>query len=240
MATILRRTNARLLVGQYRFFAASAVHTARISDVIKQDHREIQEAYDKILSAKDHAEKIRWRNQFTWELARHSIGEELMLYPAFEKYVRDGKSMAARDREEHLMVRMHTNLLSFFFPCVTRLANPPPLLSFSQIKKDLAELQDMSPDNPEFGAVLGSLWGNLRQHIQEEEHEELAALEKALTPEESDAMVRSFQRTKMLTPTRSHPHAPDKPPFETVAGLMAAPLDKIRDLFRDFPKEKSV
>ncbi|CAI4213072.1 unnamed protein product [Parascedosporium putredinis] len=179
MATILRRANTRLLVGQYRFFAASAVHTARISDVIKQDHREIQEAYDKILSAKDHAEKIQWRNQFTWELARHSIGEELMLYPAFEKYVRDGKSMAARDREEHLM------------------------------------------------------------HIQEEEHEELAALEKALTPEESDAMVRSFQRTKMLTPTRSHPHAPDKPPFETVAGLMAAPLDKIRDLFRDFPKEKS-
>ncbi|PKS05929.1 hypothetical protein jhhlp_007762 [Lomentospora prolificans] len=213
MTTILRRAYPAIItrpVVGHRHFVASAIQMARISDIIKQDHREIQQAYENILDSKDPSDKVRWRNQFTWELARHSIGEELMLYPAFEKHVQQGKSMAARDREEHLM-----------------------------IKKDLAVLQDMSPDHPEFGAVLGSLWGNLRQHIQEEEHEDLVALEKALSPEESDAMVRSFQRTKMLTPTRSHPNAPDKPPFETVAGLMAAPLDKIRDLFREFPEEKT-
>lgn len=38
---------------------------------------------------------------------------------------------------------------------------------------------------------------------------------------------------------RSHPSAPDKPPFETVVGLMAAPIDKLRDLFTAFPDEKS-
>ncbi|KAK4074669.1 hypothetical protein Purlil1_12888 [Purpureocillium lilacinum] len=35
----------------------------------------------------------------------------------------------------------------------------------------------------------------------------------------------------MFAPTRSHPRAPDKPPFETVVGLMTAPLDKVRDIF---------
>jgi hypothetical protein len=37
---------------------------------------------------------------------------------------------------------------------------------------------------------------------------------------------------------RAHPNAPNKPPFETVAGLMAAPLDKLRDLFEKFPQNK--
>jgi hypothetical protein len=31
---------------------------------------------------------------FTWELARHSIGEELVLYPLFEKTLSDGVQMA--------------------------------------------------------------------------------------------------------------------------------------------------
>jgi len=37
---------------------------------------------------------------------------------------------------------------------------------------------------------------------------------------------------------RAHPNAPNKPPFETVAGLLAAPLDKLRDLFEKFPQNK--
>jgi hypothetical protein len=64
----------------------------------------------------------------------------------------------------------------------------------------------------------------------------LPALEKVLEENESQEMSSSFKRTKMFVPTRSHPMAPDKPPFETVAGLMAAPLDKIGDMFRKFPK----
>jgi hypothetical protein len=40
-------------------------------------------------------------------------------------------------------------------------------------------------------------------------------------------------------PSRSHPSAPDDGgPFETVAGLMAAPLDRLGDLFRKFPKKE--
>lgn len=35
---------------------------------------------------------------------------------------------------------------------------------------------------------------------------------------------------------RSHPSAPDKPPFETVVGLMTAPVDKLINLFNKFPK----
>ena len=41
------------------------------------------------------------------ELARHSIGEELVVYPAMEKYMGDdGVAKANHDREEHQQVSL--------------------------------------------------------------------------------------------------------------------------------------
>lgn len=95
----------------------------------------------------------------------------------------------------------------------------------------------MSPEDRDFNEALSALWKNLKQHMEQEEHKDLAVLEDRMSAEESEEMARSFERTKMFTPTHSHPGVPDRPPFETVAGLMAAPLDKIRDLFRKFPNQ---
>lgn len=77
-----------------------------ISDAIKSDHRDLEEAYNNILTAASDDEKRRWQNQFTWELARHSIGEELVLYPAMEEHLTDGKAMADKDRAEHKTVSL--------------------------------------------------------------------------------------------------------------------------------------
>ena len=51
-------------------------------------------------------------------------------------------------------------------------------------------------------------------------------------------MTESFARTKHFIPTKSHPSAPDRPPYETVMGLMAAPMDKLMDMFKSFPRER--
>lgn len=76
----------------------------RVSDAIKDDHRKIVSYYDKIVESSDEAEQTRFQNQFTWELARHAIGEELVVYPAFEKIVPGGIEMANKDRREHQTV----------------------------------------------------------------------------------------------------------------------------------------
>lgn len=68
------------------------------------DHREIESLFDRILSSPNEDDKVRFQNQFTWELARHAIGEELVVYPAFEKYVSGGVEMANKDRKEHQIV----------------------------------------------------------------------------------------------------------------------------------------
>ncbi|WVQ99804.1 hypothetical protein IAU59_006946 [Kwoniella sp. CBS 9459] len=166
-----------------RAFATAAM-VSTVSDVLKHDHRELEEYYNSILS------------------------EELVVYPAMEKYLQNGKQMADKDRQEH-----------------------------QEAKELLYKFQQLTPDNAEFESTLKKLMSELKDHIKGEEEDDLPQLEKALPTGESSDLAANFQRTKKFVPTRSHPSAPDKPPFETVAGLLAAPMDKLGDLFRRFPKE---
>lgn len=96
---------------------ASLIRTAstynKVSDVVKTDHRELEDYYDKMMRATDDDTKTRWQNQFCWELARHSIAEELVVYPAMEKNLGvAGKDQAEKDRAQHQTVSPHKPLVS--------------------------------------------------------------------------------------------------------------------------------
>jgi hypothetical protein len=86
-----------------RAYSATPVDNG-ILDTIKKDHAELRQYYDTIIKSNDYDEQERYQNQFTWELARHSIGEEIIVYPAMEKHVPNGKEMAEKDRQEHRAV----------------------------------------------------------------------------------------------------------------------------------------
>ncbi|KAJ9116327.1 hypothetical protein QFC22_004767 [Naganishia vaughanmartiniae] len=189
--------------------AAGQAAQGPLSEKIIHDHEELHEYYHKMISSSDHSIKTQYQNQFVWELARHTIAEELVVYPAFEKYLADeGKAMADKDRAEH-----------------------------NVLKKELYKFQSLSCTSDDWEPTIKHLYEDLKQHIVEEEKDDLPKLEKAIERTESDNLAASFQRTKMFVPTRSHPMAPDKPPFETVAGLLAAPIDKLGDIFRQFPQK---
>ncbi|KAJ5731378.1 uncharacterized protein N7483_005886 [Penicillium malachiteum] len=104
-----------------------------------------------------------------------------------------------------------------------------------QIKELLKAFQNMQPSDPQFEPALESLMSDLSKHIREEESEDLSKLEDNLLTEESNDLAASFGRIKIFVPSRSHPSAPDKPPFETAVGLMTAPIDHLADLFRSWP-----
>jgi hypothetical protein len=101
----------------------------------------------------------------------------------------------------------------------------------------LKVFQNLKSTDPAYIPHLKKVWGLLEKHIEEEEKRDLPALEEALKAhaEESESLAASFARTKQFVPTRSHPSAGEKPPFETVMGLMTAPIDKLADMFRKFP-----
>ena len=51
----------------------------------------------------------RWARQLIWEIARHAVGEEIVVYPLMERHLGEkGKQLAAHDREEHLVRRYHS------------------------------------------------------------------------------------------------------------------------------------
>ena len=62
-------------------------------------------------------------------------------------------------------------------------------------------------------------------------------LRKNIDEAEGLKLAKSFGRTKAFVPSRSHPSAPSKPPFETVVGLLTAPIDHLGDMLRKFPEE---
>lgn len=95
----------------------------------------------------------------------------------------------------------------------------------------------MSPTSQSFLPTLEQLWRVLSQHIAEEEKEDLPALERCIDEDAGEGLAKSFARTKHFVPTRSHPSAPDKPPYETAVGMMATPIDKLMDMFKKFPDE---
>lgn len=98
----------------------------------------------------------------------------------------------------------------------------------------------MSPDHRDFDPLLERLITDLRAHIAHEKDEDMPRFEAKLTQEESEILARDFERTKMFTPTRSHPSAPDKPYFLNLAAMLAAPIDKFADLFRSFPDKSKL
>jgi hemerythrin superfamily protein len=187
---------------------------------VAEDHREMYEYHEKYLEAKkanNLDEQERWVRQMIWEIARHAVGEELVVYPLMEKHLgAKGKEWADKDREEH-----------------------------QEVKILLSKLESLKAGTPEYDQTISEMMKHLREHNDSEERQDLPPLEEVLRSKAADNATDpskeaaiSFKRTKLFAPTRSHPSAPNKPPFETIAGLMAAPIDKLKDMFAKFPTEE--
>ncbi|KAL6238344.1 hypothetical protein BDW75DRAFT_227979 [Aspergillus navahoensis] len=161
-------------------------------------------------------EQIRYQNLFVWELARHVVGEEIVVYPALEKHVQNlGAGLATKDREKHQAVMKR--------PFHHDTSTPAD----SHCKKQLKSFQALDPSNPTFVPTLQGLMNDLWSHMREEEGEDLVMLEETLSEQDSQGLSKAFNRTKMFAPSRAHPGAPNKPPFETA----------VADLFRKWPRK---
>jgi len=191
------------------------VHSANkpIELLIMEDHNEVRSLYKNFQNAATKEEATRWYNQLVWEIARHSVAEEVVVYPLFEDKLGDwGKHRAELSRKEH-----HT------------------------VKVELKELESLSHDDVSFMPKMKTMMANLENHMEHEEKEDLLRLRDTISEHDRVSYGRSFERRKTIVPTRPHPSAPDKyPTFETLVGLLAAPIDKFRDMFRDYPEKEEL
>ncbi|KAF8317088.1 hypothetical protein DL93DRAFT_2077232 [Clavulina sp. PMI_390] len=175
---------------------------------IMEDHNELREYHEKYLAAKsDYEERAKWANLFRWELARHTVAEEIIWYPALEKALgEEGVKAADHDRAEH-----------------------------QQSKEDLQALENLQVTDAEFARLFAKIYKDLEHHLKDEEEKDLPKFEAAISEEESKKLSEQFETTKKWMPTRMHPSLPNKPPFATVTALLTTPIDKVKDMFTTFP-----
>jgi len=189
-----------------------------LTQAIKEDHEEMYEYFDKYKAAlnstppeSDKAE--RWCRQFIWEIARHAVGEELVVYPLMESHLgQKGKELADHDREEHIDVKKHLTALD-------------SLISEGRLS------------STEFREKMQETYDHLKHHNDDEERDDLPMLEPKLGEEASKEAAKKFSRTKMFSPTRGHPSLPNQPPLE-FASFLVTPVDMLRDMFAKFPTEE--
>jgi hypothetical protein len=183
-----------------------------IENLVLADHILIRSVYEKFNSASSKEEAEKWRNELVYEIARHSLAEEIIMYPIMRAKFPDGEKWFQDSNEEH-----------------------------HQVKKNLYDAQSLDINSPDFKNKIKNVMDLLIQHINKEENEVLPMLKKYVNEEERIKAGNSFSRRKLIVPTRPHTMVPESPPtLNSLLGLLTAPIDKFRDLFQSFPEQSKM
>jgi hemerythrin superfamily protein len=173
-----------------------------VISVLIHDHREVEELFGKLEAATpdDGRTRRELTDQVIIELVRHSVAEEMYLYPATRKFVPDGDEIADREIAEH-----------------------------SEAEKTMKALEKTDADTQEFSGLLAELMTDVRLHIRDEEERLFPALADHASPEELIELGEKVQSAKRRAPTRPHPSAPDRPPLNKLLAPGAGMVDRVRD-----------
>src|SRR5690242_19762194 len=169
--------------------------------VLIKDHAEIKEFLNEVESATDATGRRDAADKLTAEVVRHSIAEEMYLYPAAREVLSDGDALVDEEIQEH-----------------------------SEAEALLKRWEKMDGDDPDFMPTFEEIKQGLLHHIDEEEEPKLfPQLQAALTDEQQVELGEKITKAKKLAPTRPHPSAPDEPPADKVLGVPMGIVDRIRD-----------
>ncbi len=176
-------------------------HGGDIIQELTTDHREVEEMFREIegLPVGEHRRK-ELADQATIELVRHSIAEEEHLYPAVREHVEDGDGIADQEIEDH-----------------------------ATAERLMKDLEGCEASDPEFDRLITQLMREIREHIQDEEGNLFPRLAAACSRKQLDELGDKARRAKSTAPTRPHPAAPDKPPFNKLLAPGAGLVDRARD-----------
>lgn len=176
--------------------------------LLEQDHRAVEALYErfKTVPRTDLTTRRTLVNAIVRELSIHAAIEEQFLYPVTREAFPGGADLAEHSVDEH-----------------------------QQIKKLLTAVDKSRPDDDGLDDRLDALMAEVTEHVGEEESELFPQLRGALGADRIRRLGEDLQTAKAAAPTRPHPGAPNRPPWNFLAGPMAAALDRAFDVLRKFP-----
>ncbi len=171
-----------------------------VVDILTADHREVTEMIAEIWTTADAKRRRDLADMIITELVRHSVAEEMHVYPAMREYLPDGDQAVEHDTEEH-----------------------------KEIEQTLKDLEGLEASDPRFDELIQSLEATLRDHISDEEDDQFPQLRAQLPAEKLVELGSKVEAAKKLAPTRPHPSAPNSAPFHKIVGPGVGLVDRLRD-----------
>jgi hemerythrin-like domain-containing protein len=172
--------------------------------LIKQDHRRVKVLFRRLEQAKSKSERQKVGEEIIEELSVHAAIEEQLIYPILRK-------SGAKRAEESVLNALEEHHV---------------------MKLVLAELDGMETSDARYLAKFHVVREAVESHIDEEESKLLPVLERSLEPEMSRTLADAMRMMKAAAPNHPHPMAPDEPPGNLVAAMLAKMSDAGKDLIR--------
>lgn len=166
--------------------------------LLTRQHDEFRRLFEEFgeLSGRPSERKGQLVRELITLLVKHAEIEEQVFYPAVQAELSDLRSDVDESLEEH---------------------HAAELL--------LSELDSMTPDAERYDAKVTVLIETVSHHLEEEEQELFPEVTRQLSEERRRAIGAAMEEVWKVAPTRPHPHSPDTPPGNVVAGLPATVID---------------
>ena len=171
-----------------------------VIEILTADHREMIGLLELIEETTDPAERRALADAATAEIVRHSVAEELFVYPVYTREVTDGADEVEHDKEEH-----------------------------QELEETLVKLEGVDAEDAEFLRLVRELKGQLDHHADDEESDQLPKLRRAVSADELVDLGRKVEAAKKVAPTRPHPDSPHSELFHMTVGLGVGMVDRLRD-----------
>ncbi|WP_010539627.1 hemerythrin domain-containing protein [Dietzia alimentaria] len=174
--------------------------TGDVVDILTADHREMVGLLELIEETADPAERRALADSATAEVVRHSVAEELFVYPAYEREVPNGADEVEHDKEEH-----------------------------QELEEVMKTLEDQDAGSAEFIATVKRFKELLDHHADDEESDQFPKMRQYFSSEDLLDMGRKVEAAKKIAPTRPHPGSPHSELFHMTVGPGVGMVDRLRD-----------
>ena len=142
----------------------------------------------------------RLAEQVVMSLVKHSVAEEIYLYPTVREALPNGDEIADHELAEH-----------------------------DKAERTMKQLEALEPTEPDFWPTLHELIGQVRHHVQEEENGLFPQLRAVCSAEQLQELGRKMERVQRVAPTRPHPSAPSEGAALAAVAPGAGLVDRLRD-----------
>jgi len=184
-----------------------------VIDIIKRDHRECENLYEKYTTAAD----IKQRQEFAWKfmksIVQHSEVEQLLVYPLLK----------LRHEGQPANQNLHDRSLN----------------EHQELRELLYQLDQTPVEDPSHAAKFSHVMKKIKEHVAEEESEVLPTIQRNYKEDELRRMGNAFEVHKYTAVTRPHPHAPLQGPLAAAVNMATKPIDLARDAVRQATEKHS-